>query len=144
MSVAHAFHVSTGIDRPYDEVYAFLCDPRNMGRWAAGLAEGLEEDAEGGDWVGKGSDGAKRVRFAPRNPFGVVDHDVTLEDGSVVHVPVRVLPNGDGSEVVLTLFRLPTMTDAQLAADRASIERDLGTLKRLLESGAAGPVARSG
>lgn len=137
---ADTFHVSTRIDRPLDEVYAFVSDPRNMRRWAAGLAEGLEEDAERGDWVGKGSDGSKRVRFAARNRFGVVDHDVTLEDGTVVHVPLRVLQSGEGSEVVLTLFRLPAMTDAQLAADRASIERDLGKLRKLLESGEARPT----
>jgi hypothetical protein len=31
------------------------------------------------------------------------------------------------------LFRLPGMTDAQLAGDRAAVEKDLATLKRVLE-----------
>jgi predicted dithiol-disulfide oxidoreductase (DUF899 family)/uncharacterized protein YndB with AHSA1/START domain len=140
MAAANAFHVSVRIDRPYDEVYAFVANPRNMPKWAAGLSSGLEEDRTRGDWVGKGAEGDdKRVRFTERNRFGVADHVVTLADGSTVHVPLRVLRSGEGSEVVLTLFRQPKMSDAELAADRASIERDLAKLTRLLESGDTGP-----
>jgi hypothetical protein len=38
-----------------------------------------------------------------------------------------------GSEVVFTLLRKPGITDDQLAEDARFIERDLATLKRLLE-----------
>ena len=71
--------------------------------------------------------------FAPVNSLGVMDHDVTLESGVTVHNPMRVVPNGEGSEFVFTLIRRPGMTDAELARDRAAVERDLKTLKGLLE-----------
>jgi predicted dithiol-disulfide oxidoreductase (DUF899 family) len=129
-----ALHISTIIARSYDEVYDYVADPRNMAAWASGLANGLEETSEEGVWTGEGPTGRIRVRFAERNRHGVVDHDVTLPDGTVVHVPLRVLRCGDGAEVVLTLFRRPKMTDVELETDRENIERDLAELKRVLES----------
>lgn len=46
---------------------------------------------------------------------------------------MRVLPNGDGSEVTFLAFRQPEMSEDAFAADVAAIERDLRSLKELLE-----------
>jgi hypothetical protein len=125
-------HVSVSITRRPDEVYAFASDPVNLPRWAAGLARS-EVRRDGDQWVADAPFGRIKLRFAPPNPYGVMDHDVTLESGAVVHNAMRVVPNGQGSEFVFTLIRQPGMSDAQLAADRAAVERDLQTLKELLE-----------
>jgi len=109
-------HVSEHIDRPAEEVYAYASDPGNLRAWAAGLRP---DD---------------RVEFAPRNPFGVLDHLVTTASGATVAVPMRVLPDGDGAEVVFTVRRLPGMTDEDLDRDVGLVAADLATLKRLLES----------
>jgi hypothetical protein len=127
-----ARHLGVTIRRSAAEVYDFASDPANLPLWAKGLAAGALT-AAGGEWVGQSPAGRVRVRFAPRNTFGVLDHEVVLDSGDAVHVPLRVLPNGDGCEVVFTLFRRPGMSDAELAADAAAVERDLATLKRLLE-----------
>jgi hypothetical protein len=66
--------------------------------------------------------------------LGVLDHDVTVETGETVHNPIRVLPNGTGSEVVFTLFRRAGVSAAQFDQDAKAVEKDLRTLKRLLES----------
>jgi hypothetical protein len=73
------------------------------------------------------------VKFAERNAFGVMDHDVTLESGVTVHNPMRVVPHGEGSEVMFTLIRQPGTPDEQVATDKATVETDLRTLKNLLE-----------
>ncbi|MEQ8345987.1 MAG: hypothetical protein RIB84_18025 [Sneathiellaceae bacterium] len=125
--------VSQSIERPWQEVYAFAAEPRNMPQWASGLGASLERVE--GDWVAQGPEGPVRVRFSERNGFGVLDHHVVLAPGVEVLVPLRVLPNGAGAEMQLTLFRQPGMSDAQFAADADWITRDLQTLKRLLESG---------
>jgi len=125
-------HVSIYIDRAPAEVYEFASDPRNLPRWAAGLARS-EVRSDGDEWIADAPFGRIRVRFAPRNSFGVMDHDVTLDSGVTVHNPMRVVPNGQGSEFVFTLIRRPGMSDAQLAEDRTAVEKDLKTLKRLLE-----------
>ena len=85
-----------------DKVYAFAPDPRNLPRWAAGLA--------GNRWVADSPMGKVRIRFAARNLHGVLDHDVTLESGVTVHNPMRVPPpRGEGSEFVFALIRRPGM-----------------------------------
>ena len=124
-------HVSVAIRRPPGEVYAFAADARNLPRWAAGLARGVR--AEGDAWVADSPMGQVVVRFVPPNALGVLDHDVTLPTGEVVHNPLRVLANGDGSEVVFTLYRRPGMSEEAFAADAEVVARDLQTLRRILD-----------
>ena len=125
-------HISVYIDRRPAEVYEFASDPRNMPRWAAGLARS-EMRNERDEWVADAPFGTVRVRFAPRNALGVMDHDVKLESGVTIHNPMRVVPNGEGSEFVFTLIRQPGMSDGQFAKDKEAVENDLQTLKALLE-----------
>jgi uncharacterized membrane protein len=136
--MTHVQHLTVTIQRPPTAVYEFAADPRNLPRWAAGLAQSSIECVDG-QWLVDAPFGRARVTFAPRNDFGVLDHDVTLinadgSEGATFHNPMRVLPHGAGSEFVFTLFRQPDATDEQFAADRAAIERDLQTLKHLLET----------
>lgn len=125
-------HISISIARPPGDVYEFASDPRNLPRWAGGLARS-EVRKDGDAWIADAPFGTVRLRFAPRNSFGVMDHDVTLESGATIHNPMRVMPNGEGSELVFTLIRQPGISDAQLAEDRRAVENDLKTLKNLLE-----------
>lgn len=114
-------------------VYAFAGKPENMPRWASGLGCGLTRD--GDDWIADGGPiGNVRVRFAPPNDFGVLDHTVTLPNGRVVENALRVVPNGDGAEVMFTLLRQPDMDDAAFESDAAHVARDLDTLAKLMEN----------
>lgn len=124
--------IGVSIRRPWREVYDFARRPENFARWASGAAKSLRK--EGGEWVADGPEGRAILRFAPRNDFGVLDHTVILASGAEIRVPLRVVPNGRGCEVMLTLFRQPGMTDAVLARDAAWIAEDLAALKALLET----------
>ncbi|HEV7248428.1 MAG TPA: SRPBCC family protein [Shinella sp.] len=120
------------IQRDWRAVYAFAAKPENMPLWASGLASGLTRDGE--DWIADGGPiGNVRVRFAPPNDFGVVDHTVTLPSGLVVENALRIVPNGDGCEVMFTLLRQPDMDDAAFASDAAHVTRDLEALAKLME-----------
>ena len=74
-----------------------------------------------------------RLRFTEENAFGVLDHDVVLESGLTVHNPIRVIPNGAGSELVFSVFRQPGVSAEQFAKDTQAVEKDLEILKELLE-----------
>jgi hypothetical protein len=124
-------HLSAHIARPAPAVYAFVTDPTRLPEWAAGLGSRVEE--RDGRWFADSPMGEVEVRFAPANPFGVADHDVTLPDGQVVSNPVRVLPDRDGCEVVFTLRRQPEMTEEAFEADAEAVRADLATLQRLME-----------
>ena len=103
------------IERPAGEVYAFVCDPKNLPRWASGLSA------------------AVKVRFVERNAFGVLDHYVKVDSGPEIYVPMRVFPNGEGAEVLLTVFRRPGTSEEKFAEDTHWVRRDLEALKQLLE-----------
>ena len=120
------------IRRDWRAVYDFAARPENMPLWASGLAAGLVRD--GDDWIADGGPvGNVRVRFAPQNDFGVIDHTVTLPNGLSVENALRVVPNGDGAEVMFTLLRQQDMDDAAFEKDAAHVARDLETLARLME-----------
>ncbi len=72
------------------------------------------------------------IDFTPPNVFGILDHRVTLPDGSVVIVPARAMANGDSTEVVFTLFRQPGMDDATWARDQDWVKGDLEGLKKVM------------
>lgn len=48
-------------------------------------------------------------------------------------VPLRVVGNGTGAEVLLTLFRQPGLSQARFRADQDWVRRDLAALKHLAE-----------
>jgi hypothetical protein len=120
------------IQRDWRAVYAFAAKPENMPLWASGLASGLTRD--GDDWIADGGPiGVVRVRFAPQNDFGVIDHTVTLPSGIKVENALRIVPNGDGAEVMFTLLRQAYMDDMAFEQDAAHVARDIDALARLME-----------
>ena len=138
MTTLAARIIHTSIHRGWRAVHAFAAKPENMPLWASGLAAGLTRD--GDDWIADGGPiGNVRVRFAPPNDFGIIDHRVTLPDGTVVDNALRVVPNGDGAEVMFTLLRQPAMDDAAFESDAAHVARDLEALKRLMENAKESP-----
>jgi len=124
-------HVSVHIERDADEVYEFCVDPANLPKWAAGLSGSIQE--VDGRWFAESPMGRVQVRFAPRNPFGVLDHRVTFADGRVFDNPMRVIPDDDSADVVFTLRRREDMTEKEFEADAAAVREDLLALKSLLE-----------
>ncbi len=127
-------HVSTVIRRSPAEVYAFAADPDNLPRWAAGLAQS-EVRREGDRLVVRSPMGEVTVTFVPPNALGVLDHDVRLPSGEVVHNPVRVVAHPEGAEVVFTVRQLD-LTDDELDRDAATVQEDLVRLRAILEGGA--------
>jgi hypothetical protein len=126
-------HVAERIDRSANDVYAYVSNPENLMAWAPGLGESVEK--RDGDWfVQSEALGRVRVEFAPRNGFGVLDHVVTLESGQQFLNPLRVVPYGDGCEIVFSVRRPPGTPDADFTGDVARVTDDLARLKQILEN----------
>lgn len=124
--------LSVRIERNRDSAYAFLAEPTNFPRWASGLCSAIQplDDAL---WLAQTPQGPLRVRFSPRNDFGVLDHEVLPPEAPPIHIPLRLIGNGDGCELQLTLLRQPEMDDATFERDAQWVQRDLGAIKALLE-----------
>jgi hypothetical protein len=128
-------HISVSIDRPVEEVYQFASNPETWPQWAAGLSGSMENS--NGEWIAKSPMGTVKVEFSPKNNFGILDHRVALPSGEIVYNPMRVFPNGDGSELVFTVYQRPGVSTDMFAGDADAVKRDLQSLKTLLEGNRA-------
>lgn len=121
--------LTVSIQAPPSRVYEFVADARNLPRWSF-----FQSVAKKGDsWVLDAPDGPVELRFVERNSLGVLDHYVTPPSGVEIYVPMRVIPNGEGSQVLFTLFRAKEMSAGGFDADAKQVERDLTNLKAVLE-----------
>lgn len=123
--------ISMSINRNWKEVYEAVWRPEDFPKWASGLSKSsLTQHGEA--WEAEGPEGTVRILFTAHNAFGVMDHYVDAGNGTIIYVPLRIIENGDGAEVLLTLFRQQDMSDAKFAADAEWIARDLLALKALV------------
>jgi hypothetical protein len=129
--VLRSLTLSVAIARPPRVVYDFVHDVGTWPRWATGFCLAARRDGDG--WVIDTVDGPLRLRMTPRNELGVLDHTVTVAPGVDVLNPMRVVANGDGSEVLFTLFQPPGASDERFRDDARLVRGDLITLKSVLE-----------
>lgn len=126
-------HLGVRIDRPAAVVYDYVSQPANLPEWAAGLGSSIE--LVEGRWIAESPLGQVAVAMAEPNPYGVLDHWVTILDtGERFYNPMRVIADGDGCELVLTLRRQPDVSVADFERDAAAVAADLAAARRLLES----------
>jgi hypothetical protein len=125
--------LSVTIDAPPERVTADLADPATHPEWAteffAGPATALGPGEVRAPVPLMG--GNARMRVEADVPRGIVD--LHLAPGDAPYgppLPVRVVPNGDGADVLWTLARPPGMPDDAWAAAVASMERELDALRR--------------
>lgn len=123
--------VSVSIAVPPGQVIDYVSDPKNLPDWS--FFSSVLETPSG--WVATTPQGSSvGIRFEVSEEFGVVDHFVTPPDRDEIHVPMRVVPNRGGSEVLFTLFRMPNMSEADFAKDREVVVEDLARLREVLET----------
>ena len=111
----------------------FVTNPENLPKWATAFCKSVRKEKE--EWIVETAQGPVTIRFVPKNDLGVADHYVTPSPGVDIYVPMRVVANGADSEIMLTLFQLADMSDDVYARDIQWVERDLRTLKGMLEDG---------
>lgn len=122
--------LSVSISCDWQALYERIWRPENFPEWASGLS-GADMKQEGPLWKATGPGGTVRICFTDHNDFGIMDHWVELPNGQTVYVPIRVIANGEGAEVQLTLFRQPGMTRDKFEEDAEWVRRDLEALKVL-------------
>lgn len=125
--------IGISINRNWKEVYEAVWRPEDFPKWASGLS-GSSLIKDGELWKAEGPEGSVRIRFTGHNAFGVMDHYVYVGNAPEIYVPLRIIQNGDGAEVLLTLFRQTGMPDGKFAADAEWVQRDLLALKALVTS----------
>lgn len=124
--------ITLSIDRPVAMVAAFLAEPLNYPKWAA--ITGPKFEHRGGlVWLVDTPMGPRLIQFIPPNPYGVVDHATYKEGDEPIFMPMRVVANEEGTELIYTFFQRPGMSDEALESTIEWIRSDLWVLKSVLE-----------
>lgn len=123
--------LSVSISCDPKKVYELVSNLENLPRWAKTFCLSIRRS--NGEWTVETPQGPVKIRIAGKNDLGVLDHHVRPTAGAELFVPMRVVPNGSGSEVLFTLFRLPGVSDESYAEDMRLVEQDLRSLKSLME-----------
>lgn len=131
MSLAQSHLIHLAIDSPFERVVDFLSDAENFPKWAA--VEGRMTRLGDLEWRAQTEFGARIVRFSPRNEFGVFDHAVYKPGDTPITMPLRVVPNGTGCDLVFLFLRRPGVTDEEFASSVEWVTSDFLALRSLLE-----------
>jgi uncharacterized protein YndB with AHSA1/START domain len=124
--------ISIYIAAPPKTVYEFASNPANLPTWVPSFCKSVA--FVNGRWVVESPDGPAIFAFVEPNAHGVLDHSIEFPSGLKFSNPMRVVPNGSGSELLFTLFQHEGMSDRQFKEDETNVQSDLETLRRILES----------
>ena len=86
-----------------------------------------------GWWSFIGPYGKSKVKFNQNKSLGILDHQYVDEDSSW-NTQMRVIPNGDFSEVVIILKKPKQLTDFQFDQRVSKINQITISMKKILES----------
>jgi hypothetical protein len=81
----------------------------------------------------KTGDGKSMLKFNENKSLGILDHQYVDEE-SKWDVPMRVVSNGDVSEVVITLNKPDELTDEQFDQRMSELGEMFNTMKNIIES----------
>lgn len=131
--------LTISIDAPFEKVVTDLADPATHPEWAKDFFEGAAKRIESGEvlvtvpMMG----GTVRYKIEADTKQGILDLFLSPEGADFGEpLPVRLIKNGSGVDVLWTLTRFPGMPDAAWENGLASMEKELLALKvRHEESG---------
>ena len=131
MTMSISRTISVSIRRHPKVVYEFILNLQNFPRWARSTFQSINQ--LNGKSVAETAQGSVTIDLTERNNFGILDHFVKLSSDAVIFVPMRVIKDGEGSEVIFTWFQTADMPDDKFAEDVKSVKKDLNILKNLVE-----------
>lgn len=137
MSTLPTAVVTVTIDAPLPTVAGYLADPARNHEWATEFFAGPLTPAGDGEWLADVPmmGGPVRYRHDADPAHGILDVYLAPRDTDFgPPLPVRIVPNGDGADVMYVLTRFPGTPDEAWEQGLASMRRELEHLKTRLES----------
>jgi hypothetical protein len=129
--IARSAIKSVDIQASPEKAFAFLANPMNWPEYAIVNLRSVRPGQDG--WfhaVTKFGEGALKVNAV--RELGVFDH-VWKDPQATWQVYSRVVPNGDGATVTMTLFQPAVMSDPQFDEATKQMEIEMQKLKEILE-----------
>ena len=130
-SVARSAVKHVDIEASTEKVYDFLADPMNWPKYAVVNLRSVAPGQNG--WFKAVTKfGQGEIKVNGRKELGILDH-VWKDPQASWTVYARVVPNGEGATVMMTLFQPPVMTGAQFDAAMKEMDVEMAKLKEILE-----------
>ncbi len=85
-----------------------------------------------GSWSFSTQRGNATLKFMQNKTFGILDH-LYVDDETSWEVPMRVVSNGDESEVIITLVKPDVLTDEQFDERMKELGLLFENLKKIIE-----------
>lgn len=126
-------HISLIANADPATIYGIARDLQQLPTWASGLAAGELEVIDDNTVELDSPMGRVQAQFVPRNELGILDHTVTLPDGTEVLNPLRVIAHPEGSELIFSIRR-GEAEEEKFEADCYTVRTDLERLTALVES----------
>jgi hypothetical protein len=130
---ARSITKSVTIDRPAEEVHAYLADARNWPQWSVVNVLAIEASPDPDWWQMTTPRGTGQLRIRADAQTGLLDHDF-CDPQAAWTVPARVVPNGRGAQFLITFFQPAVLDDDEFDRQAALIDTELATLQTILQS----------
>ena len=85
-----------------------------------------------GSWSFSTPRGNANLKFKHNKTFGILDH-LYQDEESLWNVPMRVVPSGNESEVIVTIVKPDALTDDQFDERMKEINELFENLKKIIE-----------
>jgi len=87
---------------------------------------------ENGWWSFNTLRGPAKMKFKENKQFGILDH-LFVDDEAKWEVPMRVIPNGENSIIIITLFKPEKFSDQLFDERMKEMEKIMQTMKEIIE-----------
>ena len=115
-----------------EKIYSFLSDPTNWPQYAVVNLKSVSPGQDG--WFNAVTKfGGGQIKISGVKELGVFDH-IWRDPQATWKVFGRVVPNGEGSTVMMTLFQPAVMKDAQFEQAMKEMDIEMAKLKELMEA----------
>ena len=111
------------------EVFEYLLQVEKWPEWSV-FAPSVTKD--GNLWIVHTPQGDIKLRPAFNAELALLDHYLLVGDNEIF-IPNRVVPNGSGAEVIITIFQAPNLTEDKYQEQIGWVEKELQNLKKSLE-----------
>jgi hypothetical protein len=129
-SLQHAHTRSIAVAASPATVLAYLSDYRNLPHWAPSFAPSIRE-RDGQLLVRREDGGEFAIRLEVSTERGTVDIVSAVDPRRGAFT--RVIPNGEGSEYVFTLFFDPSTEPEAIAAQMMVVDDELAAVRDVCE-----------
>lgn len=121
--------ISVSINAVPEKIWEFVADINNWPLFSD-FASNIEK-VQDGEWIFHTSQGDVRVIEKFNRELLLLDTICIVSSGDEQFIPYRVVPNGEGSEIIMTNQQTDGVTDEEYAEQLTWMREELENIKRL-------------